>query len=44
MRSKIEAMPWPPPMHSDTIAYCPSMRSSSYMAFTVRIVPLAPTG
>ena len=35
MRSKIAAMPWPPPIHMVTKAYLPLMRCSSYKALTV---------
>ena len=43
-RSKIAAMPWPPPMHIVTRAKRPPMRCSSYSALMVMIVPVAPTG
>src|SRR5918993_3635860 len=43
-RSKIAAMPWPPPMHMVTRARRPPVRLSSYRALTVRMQPVAPMG
>src|SRR5215471_12471367 len=44
IRSKIAAMPCPPPMHIVTSAYRPPVRRSSYRALTVRMAPVAPIG
>jgi len=43
-RSKMAAMPCPPPMHTVTSARLPPVRSSSYRAFTVRMHPVTPIG
>ena len=44
MRSKMAAMPWPPPMHIVTSARRPPVRFSSYRALIVRMQPVAPIG
>src|SRR3990167_385940 len=43
-RSKIAAIPWPPPMHMVTRAKRPWVRCSSWMALVTMIAPVAPTG
>jgi hypothetical protein len=43
-RSKMLAMPCPPPMHRLTSPYREPRRSISCISFTVRIAPVAPSG
>ena len=43
-RSKITAIPWPPPIHMVTSAYLPPTRSSSYNALVAMKAPEQPTG